>query len=138
MSREKPFLPTLDDIDELVAFLPKLYADGFEAQKEMRIEDGPDGSVSFPHAVYDPLVWEFMETASKDCWCDYDYSPASSGEPLDDPSYVASASIEKIKSMLTWCIRGERFCGGHVGTMIETGKVRILLERLTELREKLV
>ena len=138
MSREKPSLPTLDDIDELVAFLPKLYADGFEAQKEMRIEDYPDGSVSFPHAIYDPLVHEFMQKASQDCWCDFEYSRATSGQPLNDPAHVAIASIDEIKSMLTWCIRGERFCDGHVGAMIEEGKIRMLLERLIVLREKLL
>jgi len=137
MSREKPSLPTLDDIDELVAFLPKLYADDFKGLKEMRIEDYADGSISFPHADYEPLVYEFMEVASRDCWCDYDYSAASSGKPLDDPSHVANASIEEIKSMLTWCIRGERFCSGHVGAMIREGKIRMLLERLSELRTSL-
>ena len=36
--------------------------------------------------------------------------------------------------MLTFCVRGERFCDGHWAAMIEGGQVRRLLERLAELK----
>ena len=37
--------------------------------------------------------------------------------------------------MLTFCVRGERFCDGHWAAMIEGGQVRRLLERLKEIRD---
>jgi hypothetical protein len=35
--------------------------------------------------------------------------------------------------MLTYVVRGERFCDGHWGAMVEGGQVRRLLQRLAEL-----
>ena len=128
--------PTPEQIDELIAFLPKLYADGFKAPKEMTCEN-PDGSLSFPNAVYEDIVNDFVEVASQDQWCDFHYSPATSGNVLENPSLVAEASIDQIKSMLTWCIRGERFCSGHLGTVIDSGQLRLLLARLAVIREEM-
>ena len=39
--------------------------------------------------------------------------------------------------MLTYFVRGERFCDGHWGRLIEGGHVRRILERLAELEQKL-
>jgi hypothetical protein len=129
-------LPTPDQIDELVAFLPKLYAEGFEAIERM-VSNNPDGSLIFPYAVYSDVVDEFVEVASQEHWCDFSYSPATSGDGLEDPAFVARASLDEVKTMLTWSIRGERFCSGHWGHVIESGKVRLLLKRLAVIRQEL-
>lgn len=128
--------PTPDQIDELVAFLPKLYAEGSETLKEMVSED-PDESLVFPHAIYSDVVYEFVGVASQKHWCDFNYSPGTSGDGLEDPSFVARASLDEVKTMLTWCIRGERFCSGHWANIIESGKLRLLLERLAAIRKEL-
>ena len=128
--------PTLEQIDELVAFLPKLYAEGSETLKEMVSRD-PDGSLVFPHAVYSDVVEEFVDVASQNHWCDFNYSPGTSGDGLEDPAFVARASLDEVKTMLTWCIRGERFCSGHLGAVIDSGKLRLLLARLAVIREEL-
>jgi hypothetical protein len=47
---------------------------------------------------------------------------------------VKAADLTKIKTMLTFCVRGERFSDGHWGAMIEGGDVRRLLERLGKIR----
>jgi hypothetical protein len=47
---------------------------------------------------------------------------------------VRNATLDQIKTMLTYCVRGERVCDGHWCAMIEGGHVRRLLERLAELR----
>jgi hypothetical protein len=56
---------------------------------------------------------------------------------LEDEARVRRASLDEIKTMLTYCVRGERFCDGHCGEMIEQGHVRRLLERLEEIRAEL-
>jgi hypothetical protein len=53
---------------------------------------------------------------------------------LRDENIVKTASLEQIQTMLTFCIRGERFSDGHWGEMIERGYVRQLLERLNEIK----
>jgi hypothetical protein len=128
--------PTPEHIAELVAFLPKLYAEGSEILKEMVIEDSV-GSLVFPYAVYSDVIDKFVEVASQKHWCDSNYSPATSGQGLEDPAFVARASLDEVKTMLTWCICGERFCSGHLGTIIESGKLRLLLERLAVIRKEL-
>ena len=134
MPPEASRAPTPAEIDELVAFLPRLYAPGFKPMKEFSDDDI---SAFSPYPEYEDVVHDFMRVASEDWWCDFNYSPASSGDPLDDPAQVARASLDELKSMLTWCIRGERFGGGHVGVMIEEGKIRLILDRLVELRRSM-
>ena len=38
--------------------------------------------------------------------------------------------------MLTYCVRGERFCDGFWGSAIESGKIRAILERLKEIQQE--
>ena len=61
-------LPSKQDIEELVQYLPKLYKDGFVPIK--RWSDDP-----FPYPEYEKCVKNFIDNASKECWCDYEYSP---------------------------------------------------------------
>ena len=84
-------------------------------------------------AFYDEVVAEFIRVASKDCWCDYGYHPQEAGRMLENESFVKTSSLAQIKTMLTYCVRGERFCDGHWAAMIESGHIRRLLERLAEL-----
>jgi hypothetical protein len=52
---------------------------------------------------------------------------------LRDVEFVKNSSLDQIKTMLTYCVRGERFCDGHWQVMVEGGYIRSLLERLSEL-----
>lgn len=45
-------------------------------------------------------------------------------------------SIEEILTIYTYCVRGERLCGGIVVKMIQTGKLEKLGKRLFELCSK--
>ena len=129
-------LPTREDIDELVAYLPRLYAEGF--RPVVRWDGGEktkEGYITMPWPVYDPLVEAFFRF--KPCWLDYNYSPETAGKMLRDEERVKAATLEEIKSMLTFCVRGERFSDGHWGAMIEGGHIRRLLERLIEIRSEM-
>jgi hypothetical protein len=53
---------------------------------------------------------------------------------LKDENRVKAASLDEIRIMLTFCVRGERFSAGHWATMIEKGYIRRLLERLNEIK----
>jgi hypothetical protein len=128
--------PTTREIDELLAFLPRLAADGFVPVREWGGgEKDAKGVYVMPWPRYDAIVDRFFEAAGQDCWMDCDYVPQEAGRMLEDHAAVLRASINEIKTMLTYCVRGERFCDGHWGAMIEGGHVRRLLERLTELRD---
>jgi hypothetical protein len=93
-----------------------------------------DGSITFPYPKYNSVVEEFFHIAAKECWLDYDYSPEQAGKMLRDQDHIKTASLSQIKTMLTFCVRGERFSDGHWAEMIEEGYIRRLLERLNEIK----
>ncbi len=127
--------PTLQEIEALVAFRPQLYAEGFTPI--VRWGGGtkePNSAITMPWPEYNPAVTQFFAVASQPCWCDYSYRPDEAGRMLEDPSVVANASLAQIKTMLTFCVRGERFCDGHWAAMIEQGHIRRLLQRLEVLQ----
>ena len=43
------------------------------------------------------------------------------GQLLLSEDGVRNATLDQIKTMLTFCVRGERFSDGHWGAMIEPG-----------------
>jgi hypothetical protein len=122
-------MPTRAEVDELLAFLPIFSVADYQPVRQWH--GGPAGSTKslFPWPEYDNAVGRFIEAASKDCWNDrYDADEVS--RMLDDDTGINQASLADIRSMLTFCVRGERFCDGHVGGMIVRGHVRRILERL--------
>ncbi|HKY55236.1 MAG TPA: DUF6508 domain-containing protein, partial [Anaerolineales bacterium] len=76
--------------------------------------------------------------AARECWLDYGYSPEQASQMLRDETLIKSASLPQIKTMLTFCVRGERFSDGHWGSMIREGYIRRLLERLIEIKSEQV
>ena len=131
--RSKP--PSLREIDELLAFLPRLTAEEFAPIREWGGgEKQADGAYVMPWPRYEKVVKEFFEAASHECWSDYNYDIEQAGSMLEDEQRVRRASLDEIKTMLTFCVRGERFCDGHWAAMIEGGEGRRLLERLREIR----
>ena len=126
-----------DDIDKLLSFLPSLDAPGFKPI--VRWGGGTkdeSGVYTMPWPEYSETVARFFGNASKECWSDNQYLPELAGAMLKNEALVAVATIDQIKTMLTFCVRGERFCDGHWGAMIEEGYVRRLLSRLQELRRQ--
>lgn len=133
----KPRLPTGQEISELLSFLPKLTAAGFEPIRSWSGGASADGKVfTLPWPEYDKLVDEFVQVASRECWLDRKYHPVIAGHMLATPDAVANADLAQIKTMLTYCIRGERFCDGHWGALIKSGKIQMLLRRLAELQDQ--
>jgi hypothetical protein len=132
--KDQPSLPTLQDIEVLTSYLPRLYAEGFTPIVEWEGgEKLKDGSITLPYPKYDPLVEEFCRRVSSK-WLDYEYNPERAYQMLKDENRVKAASLAEIKTMLTFCVRGERFSDGHWATMIEKGYIRRLLERLNEIK----
>jgi hypothetical protein len=129
---------TRQQIDELLRFLPLLGAPGPETEPTWQgLDQNPaSGTFVMPYPVYPPAVEEFFELASHPCWTDYNYASTDAGERLRDDTAIASASLDQIKSMLTFCVRGERFCDGHWGAMVNEGRVGAILRRLQQLRDE--
>jgi hypothetical protein len=129
--------PSLQEIEQLTAFLPRLYAEGFSPIDSWSGgEKLKDGSFSMPYPGYNSLVEEFFRVVSS-AWLDYDYNPEQAYEMIKDEDLIRTASLSQIKTMLTFCVRGERFSDGHWAEMIEKGYIRRLLERLNAIKAEL-
>jgi hypothetical protein len=130
-------LPTLQEIEKLIAFLPRLYAEDFSPIESWSGgEKQADGSITSPYPSYNPVVEEFFGQVSSGDWLDHEYNPEHAYQMLQDEKLIKTASLSQIKTMLTFCVRGERFSDGHWAEMIEKGYIRRLLERLNEVKSE--
>jgi hypothetical protein len=132
----EPITPS--KIDELTRFLPAFEMPNREFT--LRWEGGDaqsDGSVMLPYPVYTADVNLFFHYASQPCWSDSDYTSKRADAWLEDDGFIVRASLEQIRTLLTFCARGERFCEGFWGEVLARGRVQMILRRLLELREAL-
>jgi hypothetical protein len=137
MNMENDRQPTLQEIEALTAYLPRLYAEVFHPVIKWNGGKQKDGTFTMPYPDYDPLVEEFYRAVSSGGWLDTGYNPEQAYQMLKDENLVKSASLSQIRTMLTFCVRGERFSDGHWAEMIAQGHIRRLLERLNEIAEQL-
>ncbi len=86
---------------------------------------------------YTDEVIELFKLISQPYWCDFSYSPDTAGNMVYDDDFIKNASLDEIKTMLTYCNRGERFCSGHREDMIIQGRLEKIFDRLMEIRESL-
>ncbi|MBN2836308.1 MAG: hypothetical protein JXR48_15225 [Candidatus Delongbacteria bacterium] len=127
--------PTAQETEQLISFLPVLYAEGFSPIiKWTGGSKNNAGAFIVPYPEYDRKIYDFIKVASSEYWDDYDYNPEIAGRMLEDEETIKTADIDMIKTMLTYCVRGERFCSGHWGAMVSDGVIRRLLQRLSDLR----
>ncbi len=124
-----------EQMDELLRFLPLFDIPGKQFVERWNGGRQQDGTIIMPSPVYLPEVEDFFRLAAHPPWCDRDYDPDSAGAMLDDDAAVSGADLDQIRSMLTYCERGERFCDGHWGAMLSSGRVVKLLRRLELLRD---
>ena len=124
-------LPNIRDIENLVGYLPIFYSPGFEpVDSTGGGECDRNGVIDAPYPIYNAIVSKFFTEASNDIWMDFEYDPAVQQKLIVDERYIQSATLENIKSLITYCVRGERFCDGHWNGMIKKGYIKNILNRL--------
>jgi hypothetical protein len=128
---------TRERIDELLRFLPTLGTPGPDTEPNWKgLDQEPEGGVFvMPYPTYPPAVEEFFKLAAQPCWRDYKYEPSAAGDLVRSDAAIASASLAQIKTVLTFCVQGEKFCDGHWGAMVREGRIAAVLRRLQELRD---
>ncbi len=133
----KEDLITEERMDELLEFLPLFDVPEMDfIQKWEGGEKTKDGIIKMPYPIYHKDVKRFYRLAGQACWLDYDYGSKEAVKMIQDDEFINSATIADIKTMLTYCVRGERFCDGHWGEMLKSGGVVAILKRLKVLREQ--
>jgi hypothetical protein len=125
---------TRADIRALLRYLPLLRRPGEDGI--LRWDGGAntdDGALSLPHPVYADEVLAFFALAGQERWTDWNYQPAQARALLEDDAALASATLAQCVTMLTYCVRGERFCDGFWGALLRSGRLVALLDRLAAL-----
>lgn len=125
----KEYRITKEDIDVLLNYLPLLSVPG-RSFGEWKGLDEKKRLLHLPFLDYDSDVEQFFQLASKDCWNDYSYEPEQASRMLQDEGFVARASLDEVKTMLTFCARGERFFAGHRLAALERGFIVAILNRI--------
>ena len=94
----KTRIPTSQEIEELVAFLPRLYEPGFSPVKKWHGGNkDDDGVITMPFPEYEPIVRKFFRVASSEHWTDYDYQTKFAGQMLNDDDGIKTADLAQIK-----------------------------------------
>lgn len=129
---------TPERADELLRFLPSFDVPGRKYTKTWAGgEETASGAITVPYPVYEEDVLEFFALAAQPWWSDSDYDPRQAQEKLEDDGFIEGCTLDELRSLLTYCVRGERFCDGHWESVLETGRVVALLRRLAVLKETL-
>ncbi len=125
---------TQADIDELTAFLPKFETAGRTFAKWHGLDQ--TGSIRyFPWPEYEEDVARFFNILGRNVWSDFGYSPEASRFMVETDHLRANANLAMMRSIFTWCCRGERFCDGHREALLKEGVIVNLLRRMEQLRE---
>jgi hypothetical protein len=110
---------TTADMDELLAFLPIFEDEQFVPVVEWN---------RWPK--YTAEVNAFFWRAGMPRWQDYSYTNSEASKKIGDDAFIASASLDEIKTMLTLCVRSERFGDGNWAHFLESGRIVAILHRL--------
>lgn len=117
---------------DLLSFLPFFEEiKGKETVKWLGGEKTKEGAITMPFPEYPEKVSQFFRIAAQPWWTDYDYMAAGPRALLEDK--LNTADMKQIKSVLTYCARGERFCDGFWEGLIESGSLIRVLKRIREL-----
>lgn len=128
-------IPTHDDVENLLVYLPLFDKPGRPFVKQWAGgEKTAKRSFNISYPVYEQDVEDFFQLASQPCWNDTNYNPETAGRMLEDEPALLTVNIEGIRTMLTFCVRGERFCDGHWEMVLKSGKVVALLRRLQQIQ----
>jgi len=72
---KKSRLPTLQEIETLTSYLPRLYAEGFSPVISWGGGKMDDGTITLPYPKYNSVVEEFFYNVGSEGWIDYEYNP---------------------------------------------------------------
>jgi hypothetical protein len=129
---------TLEKMDELLQFLPLFEVPGRSyVQSPASSGPGAEGESLRPYPEYCEDVLAFFWLVGQPCWSDFEYDPRQAQALLSDDAFIDTCSLEGLKTLLTYCVRSERFGDGAWLHLLESGRIAALLRRLAVLRGSL-
>lgn len=134
MFSDEHYVPTLDQMDAVLSFLPVFEQNDFEPS---RVE-APRGE--FPYHVHARELSQFVRAVYESGFAfEFDW-PAWQEDArryCDEPELLGTADLKVLRKLITLHVRKERFLEGHLPGMVRTGHIVAWLRRLKALRESI-
>ena len=92
----------------------------------------PDGSLTFPHYIYDEEVYDLIHLINSGIRDD-NYNGFAGDIQNVKNIPINEMSMGNVKTYLTFIVRTERFCGGLIAEHINNGILVELLSRFIKL-----
>jgi Family of unknown function (DUF6508) len=144
--------PSLADIDHILALkatFDSLSLDEFRAWKggdTVQLEDGGE-AIHLPWPSYHPVVQEWIEAVWDTPFYIDPYHGIRDGDPIPDPKFLnigeagypspveffQASNLSMVRQYMAVCIRGEKWCDGHIAAEFERGVIQAAFARLSGL-----
>lgn len=131
---------TRDGMARVVAFLPDLEAPGFVPSWYHSGELLPNGSWSVGFYEYAPRVCALLGTLDRYGFVEPFDWPAWHTEAqryYSNPREIETANLSVLQKLVTIHLRKERFCEGHLDTVLRSGHMVAILRRLRVLLDEM-
>ncbi len=92
-----------------------------------------------PEFTYAPETNAFVQTLYDDGWTivfDWGRWQGEAVELLNEPEKLNAASMETLRKLLTLHVRKDRFCEGHLASVLKSGHILAILKRIRDIREE--
>lgn len=128
--------PTPEQIDAVLEYLPIFQREDF--LPVVANAWSPDGPVFFGFEYWARELSEFQMALYDNGfitsfnWPDWQ---EEARRLYEHPELIKLIDLETIRQLFIVHVRKERFCEGHFSSVVESGHVLLLLERLKELRD---
>ena len=127
-------VPTAEDVDALLSFLPAFGTKAFQFGKfHFRPGVFPDYEISV-------IARRFIKAAHDHNWIivfDWPRWQREAARYAQGPALLKCANLFTLQKLLTTHIRKERFCDGHLAAMYECGHITAILRRLERIRKRM-
>ena len=102
-----------------------------------------------PYPSYHPAVWEWNEAVYDTRFYINPYRGEKPGDPIPHPRFLnigarghqtldeffADADLDEVRQYMAVCLRGEKWCDGHIAGEFERGVIQAAFRRLSQLVE---
>lgn len=130
-SRDESDMPAPDQVAALLAFLPVFEDPGFCPGGAVPLDE--DG---YPAEPFVKTVSRFLDACYKNGFIvrfDWESWDAEARETMALADRVAAADLPRLRRLLTWHVRQNRFERDHLASMIAGGHMLAILRRVKEL-----
>jgi len=118
----------IEKIEELIKYIPIINAPDFNPLNEDEPVQGLD-------IIYSPKAQEFIQTIHNDYWFNIDYNMDNAKIFVKNNDKIQNASLDDIRDIFSFIMRGERFCSGMFLDAFRNGVILSCLRRLKTILE---